>query len=262
MSSIQPIRQYPALLGNQPTGGAAPVAPQAAVAPANYYPNQPTQQPNQAQSNYNWQYANPKDHIFDHPYDGYAMNKGLMKLGGVGFWARFAPMRAIASMITKIPTQRLEAYAVREKFMKVPGMRPDYARVLQLAYFNQTGGQQPLGRNAPLSWLGQFGAPGGVNDWVLRGPFLLELNMVSVNYAMQTYHKPDVPGNNALEQLAQQAAMIAPPQFQQGYNQQPGYQMPGQYPQMPGQYPGQYPGYNNPINQIGNLIGQIGQIFK
>ena len=90
--------------------------------------------------------------------------------------------------------------------------------------------------------------------------------MLSVNYAMQTYHKPDVPGSNALERLAQGAAMIAPPQFQPGYQQpgyqQPGYQMPGQYPQMPGQYPGQYPYQNNPINQIGNLIGQIGQIFR
>ena len=41
------------------------------------------------------------------------------------------------------------------------------------------------------------------------------------------------------------------------HNQQPGY--PGQYP---GGYPGAYPGYGDPISQIGNLIGQIGAIFR
>lgn len=260
MSSISPIRQYPALLGSsQPTGGAAPVAPMVqaqAVAPASY---PQYAQPIQAQSNYNWNYANPKDHIFDHPYDGYAMNKGLMKLGGVGFWTRFGVTRQIASMITKIPTQRLEAYAVREKFMHVQGMTPDYARILQQSYFNATGGQQPLSRNAPLSWLGQFGQPGGIADFTVRGPLIVEMNMNAFNYALQWGYKPDVPGNNTLERLAQGAAMQAPPQ----YYQQPGYgQYPGGYPQMPGQYPGGYPYGNNPINQIGNLIGQIGQIFK
>ena len=260
MSSIQPIGQYSARLGSAPSRVGRPATPQAAVAPASFaqYPQQP-QQP-QTASAYNWNYANPKDHIFDHPYDGYAMNRGLMKLGGVGFWASFGLTRQFASMVTKIPTQRLEAYAVREKFMKVPGMTPDYARVLQLSYLSQSGGQQPLARNAPLSWLSQFGQSGGIADWTVRGPMMLEMNMNAVNYAMQTYHKPDVPGNNALERLAQGAAMIAPPQ---GYQQQPGFQMPGQYPQGPGY--GQYPGgpyQNNPVNQIGGLISQIGQIFR
>jgi hypothetical protein len=277
MPSIQPTTpttRYPALLG-QPgaTGGGAPVVAAPATAPVyaanTYLPSQPAPQPVQAAGvQYNWNYANPRDHIFDFPYDGYAMNKGLMKLGGVRFWASNGFTRSIASMITKIPNERLKAYYVREKFMQLPGMKPDFARLLQVSYAQKTGGQMPTWNNAPLSWLGQYAAPGGVNDWVVRGPFLLELNMLAVNYAMQTYHHPEVPGNRELEQIAQQAAMKAPPQgYQQpgygGYPVQPGY---GGYPQ-PG-YPGYpqpgYPGYQygDPIQQIGNLIGQIGQIFK
>ena len=273
--------RYPALLGpGATTGGAAPVAqaPAPAYAASTYAPTQAyapaatqgvLQAPvTAASAQYNWNYANPRDHIFDHPYDGYAMNKGLMKLGGVGFWTRFGVTRSIASAITKIPEQRLHAYAVREKFMKVQGMKPDYARLLQISYFNKTGGQMPLQRNAPLSFLGQFGAPGDVNDWVLRGPFLLELHASSVQYAMSSFYKPEVPGNRELENLARGAMMIAPPQYAQqpGYGGQPQYpgygqpQYPG-YPQQPGY--GGYPGYGgDPITQIGNLIGQIGQIFR
>src|SRR3989338_896478 len=121
MSSIQsfgPANRYPALLGPKAvTGGAAPVAQAATlapIAPTTYVPSQPVQAAN---AQYDWNYASPRDHIFDHPYDGWAMNRGLMKLGGVGFWTRFSVTRSIASMITKIPKERLHSYAVREKFM-------------------------------------------------------------------------------------------------------------------------------------------------
>lgn len=279
-----PATRYPALLG-QPaaTGGAAPVAQQPAYAPTTYVPTtapaqaasfgQPIGAPVKAAStDYNWNYAHPRDHIFDHPYDGWAMNRGLMKLGGVGFWTRFSVTRSIASMITKIPQERLHALQVRHQFMKVPGMKPDFARLLQAAYANKTGGQMPLAHKAPLAWLGQFGAPGDVNDWVLRGPFLLELHAMSVQFAMQTFYKPEVPGNRELASIAQGAMMVAPPGYGgvPGYGGQPQYpgQVPGGYPQPGyGGYPqpgyGGYPGYGaDPITQIGNLIGQIGNIFR
>jgi hypothetical protein len=208
-----------------------------------------------ASPSFNWNTANPRDHIFDHPYDGYALNRGLMKLGGVGFWSRFSLTRSLASMVTKIPTERLHAYAVREKFMQVPGMRPDYARVLQLAYFSQTNGQMPLRKQAPLTWLGQYGAPGDLNDWILRGPFLVTLHTASVQYAMSTYHAPMVPNNREIQAFGQHAMMIAPPAF----NPAPGQH--GPQPPMPG-----YGGYpapgGDPISQIGNLIDQIGRIFR
>jgi hypothetical protein len=248
MSSIQPIGLMPV----RPTYPAQPASAPVVAATTASIP-QPTA--NVASANYNWNYANPREHIFDHPYDGWRMNKGLMKLGGVGFWSRFAVTRAIASAITNIPTERLKAYAVREKFMQVPGMRPDYARVLQLAYAQQTGGQQPLANKAPLSWLGQFGAPGTVNDWIVRAPFQVTMQTIAVQSAMQTGHYPEVPGNRALESVGQQAMMIAPP----NYNQ---YQQYPNQPMMPGQYPGGYGYGNDPINQIGNLIGTIGNIFK
>ena len=132
-----PANRYPALRG-QPaaTGGAAPVAQAPAYAATTYVPSaaptpaasfgQPIAAPVRAAStDYNWNYANPRDHIFDHPYDGWAMNRGLMKLGGVGFWTRFSLTRSIASMITKIPKERLHSYAVREKFMDIQGMKPE-----------------------------------------------------------------------------------------------------------------------------------------
>jgi hypothetical protein len=213
-------------------------------------------------ASYNWGYANPRDHIFDHPYDGWAMNRGIVGLFPLGFWTRFAPMRGLASAITKIPEQRLHTYAVREKLMRLQGMTPDYARVLQLAYFNATQGQMPLHRNAPLTWLGQYGAPGDLNDWVLRGPFILGLHTTAVQYGLSTYHTPSVPGNRELQALAQQAAMIAPPAMQQpGYGPGPG---PGYGPGMPPPpgYGGM-PGYGaDPITQIGQLIGTIGNLFR
>jgi hypothetical protein len=211
-------------------------------------------------SSYNWNYANPRDHIFDHPYDGWAMNRGFVGLFPLGFWTRFAPMRGLASALTKIPEQRLHTYAVREKFMRVPGMRPDYARVLQLAYSNATQGQMPMQRNAPLSWLGQYGAPGDINDWVLRGPFILGLHTTAVQYGLATYHTPSVPGNGELLAIAQQALMIAPPVQQPGYGG-PGYGGPGMAPPPPGY--GGVPGYGaDPITQIGQLIGAIGNLFR
>lgn len=212
---------------------------------------------------FNWNTANPREHIFDHPYDGWALNRGLMKLGGVGFWSRYALTRNLASMITKIPTQRLHAYAVREKMMAIPGMRPDYARLLQLAYSDQTNGQMPLHRQAPLTWLGQYGAPGDLNDWVLRGPFLITLHATAVQYAMNTYHAPMVPSSRELQAFGQHAMMIAPPNF----NPSPG--SPGPQPPLPGYGGYPTPGYGgyptpggDPISQIGNLIDQIGRLFR
>ncbi|MEB3197274.1 MAG: hypothetical protein VKP62_08730 [Candidatus Sericytochromatia bacterium] len=229
------------------TAGPAGSGPQGVVASAVWPQN----------NGYNWNYLHPRDHIFDHPYDGWALNRGLMQLGGVRFWTRYAWTRAIASSLTKIPEQRLHAYAVREQFMRVPGMRPDHARLLQLAYQDQTMGRMPLHRLAALSWLGQYGAPGDVNDWVLRGPFLLTLHAASVQYAMGTYHAPAVPSNRELAALGQAALMIAPPAYQPpSYGHTPGYGAP------PPGYGG-YPGYGaDPITQIGNLIGQIGQLFR
>gem|GEM_PF-5614140 len=167
---------------------------------------------------YDWNAANPREHIFDSPYDGWALNRGLMKLGGVGFWSRFSLTRAIAAMITKIPAQQLKAYSVRVSLMRIPGMKPDFARLLQMSYNNQTGGQQPLHNRAPLQWLGQFSAPGQLNDWLVRGPLVIELNTLAMNYAMSTMYTPEVPDATTLGYLAQQALSIAPPP---GYNQRP-----------------------------------------
>jgi hypothetical protein len=248
MTSIGPTRNIP-LRAVLPQPAAPSVATASAAPP-------PTAQ--MGALSYNWNMANPRDHIFDHPYDGWALNRGLMKLGGVGFWSRYTLTRNIASMITKIPTQRLRTYAVREKFMTVPGMKPDYARVLQLAYFDQTNGQMPLHRQGPLTWLAQYGAPGDLNDWILRGPFLVTLHTASVQYAMNTYHAPLVPNAREIMMFGQHAMMIAPPPF----NPAPGQPIgPGQ----PGTYPG-YGGYpapgGDPISQIGNLIDQIGRMFR
>ncbi|MDB5096036.1 MAG: hypothetical protein JWM80_457 [Cyanobacteria bacterium RYN_339] len=235
MSSISPIRSNfnsttvaPAA---QPAGGAAPAS----------YGN-------------DWNAINPHTHIFDFPYDGWKMNSFPISLGGIGFWTGGPMRKAITSMITGIPQDRLSALAVRTEFMKVPGMTPDYARVLQATYLANTQGQQPMkiGNfgsriSAPLSWLAQYGAPGGVYDWTLRGPLEIEMNTIAMQMTMYTGFRPSVPGNNALETLAQQAMRFAPPL-------PPGYLG---YAQAGTPY-----GYADPIQQTVGLIGQIVNIFR
>ena len=102
--------------------------------------------------------------------------------------------------------------------MRIPGMKPDFARLLQMAYNNQTGGQQPLHNRAPLQWLGQFSAPGAVNDWIVRGPLVIELSTLALNYGMSMMYTPEVPDATTLGYLAQQALSMSPPP---GYGQRP-----------------------------------------
>jgi hypothetical protein len=243
MSTIGSIR--PATLTPTYTPPAAPVA--ADVTTASYGTN--------------WNGLDPHGNIFDCAYDAWKMNSFPMSLGGVPFWTGGPMRRAIAAMITGIPTERLQALAVRNQFMKVPGMIPDYARVLQVTYANHTQGQQPLkiGNfgsrvNGPLSWLAQYGAPGGVYDWTLRGPLEVEMNTLSVQMAMYSGFRPSVPGNNALENLARAASQYAPP-LPPGYGGYGGYQAPVGYGPAP------Y-GYGDPIQQTIGAIGSIVNIFK
>lgn len=206
----------------------------------------------------NWNAVDPHGHIFDYPYDAWKMNSFPMSAGTIGFWTGGPMRRAITSMITGIPTQRLQALAVRNQLMKVPGMTPDYARVLQLAYANHTQGQQPLKIgtfgsriDGPLGWLAQYGAPGSVYDWTLRGPLEVELNTLAVQMTMYTGFRPSVPGNNALENLARGASQFAPP-LPPGNG---GYQPPVAYGPAP------Y-GYGDPIQQTIGAVGAIVDIFK
>ncbi|HEY9723500.1 MAG TPA: hypothetical protein V6D47_15925 [Oscillatoriaceae cyanobacterium] len=181
--------------------GAAPTIPQP-VAPAATAPATTAAQP------FMW---SPKTQIEDNAYDAYAFSKFPLNLGGVGFWTGGSIRRSIASMFSNIPADRLQAYGVREQFMRLQGMSPDYARLLQMAYYQQVPANAMTTETMPLTWLAQFGAPGTLNDWMLRGPMIISLGALAAQTAMQMGYVPDVPGNQALESFGQQAAQIAPP---------------------------------------------------
>jgi hypothetical protein len=237
-------------------GGNAPLGPTTAAYQPNY-----ASQPVRSQS-MDWNSMNPHQHIFDYPYDAWKMNSFPMQLGGIGFWCGGPLRRAFTSMVTGIPNDRLNALAVRDKFMSLPGMRPDWARVLQVAYANHTQGQMPLKAGSwpnqvdgPDSWLAGYGAPGGIYDWTLRGPLEIELQTGAVQMMMATGFRPDVPGAGSLQQMAAWAATKAPPLPPGSYGGQQNYGGQPMY--------GQPYGYGgDPIGQIGGLINQIGNIFR
>lgn len=163
----------------------------------------------------------PKNQIEDNVYDAYQFSKFPLSLGGESFWTGGSIRRQIASWFSGIPTDRLTAYGVREQFMRLQGMTPDYARLLQMAYYQQVPANAANTEAAPLTWLAQFGAPGGINDWVLRGPMIVSLGVLAAQTAMQLGYVPDVPGNQALESFGQQAGQIAPPYAPQPMMTQP-----------------------------------------
>lgn len=263
---MAPVRQLPALPAARPLP-----APQAPQGPA--VASQPAYAPQAAYGGYQpmgqpYGYASPKTAIYDHPYDAHKLERFPISLGGPRFWGGGGIRRAIASFITGVPADRLKNYAVRAEFMKIPGMQPDHARLFQIAYASHTQGQMPLRHSllrggAPLSWLGQYAAPGGTYDWTLRGPLVVELNAAAFQMQLASGYRSDVPGTNAIERYAQAAMGMAPPQAP-GYGyQQPGYgyQQPGYgYPQ-PGYYPPGY-GYGYPGNGIGNAVGAIGNLVN
>lgn len=275
---MAPVGRIPAL-PPMPLPPALPAVPAPASQPAGPMPADAYGY--QAMAAQPYGYASPKTTIYDHPYDAYKLERFPVSLGGPRFWGGGGIRRAIASFLTGVPEDRLKAYAVRAEFMKVPGMSPDHARLLQMVYANHTQGQMPLRHSllrggAPLSWLGQYGAPGGTYDWTLRGPLVLELNAASFSLQMSSGYRSDVPGNGELQRYGQAAMGMAPP-MAPGYGQpaypqpsypQPGYPQPGYpgYPQ-PGYpaYPG-YPGYgyglDAAVGAIGNLVNTIGNIFR
>ena len=176
----------------QPTGGSQPTAQ-----------SQPAADP--------WANWSPKGQVFDHAYDAYMFGKFPLNLGGAGFWTGGGLRRTIATAFSKIPEDRLVAYAVREQFMKVEGLKPDHARVLQRAFYNHLTHNPALAGTPPLNWLAQYGATGSLNDFLLRGPLIVELNLIAAQVAMEQGFAPEVPGNNALTNFGQQAARLLPP---------------------------------------------------
>lgn len=180
----------------QPMGGTAPVAPVQA---------QPAQQA--ADPWANWK---PQGKVFDHAYDAYMFTKFPLSLGGTKFWTGGQFRMKIASMFSKIPQERLVTIAVREQFMKVQGMTPDHARVLQMAYYAQLNADPALRNTPPLNWLSQFGGGGTMNDWLVRGPLIVTMNLIAAQVALEQGWAPDVPGNSKLSSYGAAAAALLP----------------------------------------------------
>jgi hypothetical protein len=189
-----------------PVGGAAPAAPVAPVAPVQATAPTPTATP-VANPWGNW---NGKGSTFDYAYDAYMFTKFPLNIGGPSFWGGGPIRRTIASAFSKIGQDRLAAYAIRAEFLKVPGMTPDSARLLEMAYVQQTNGQAPLSNKAPIRWLSQFGGGGGVNDFLVRGPLMILLGTCAAQCAMQFGFLPDVPGVGTIKDLGDAAMRIAP----------------------------------------------------
>lgn len=188
---------------NLPVGGAQPVAP-AATAPAAPV----TQAPQQADPWANW---SPKGQLFDYAYDAYVFSKFPLNMGGPEFWTGGQARMKLASLFSKIPSDRMITLAVREQFMKVQGMTPDHARVLQMAYYNHLNSDPTLRNTPPLNWLAQYGAGGTMNDWLVRGPLIVEMNLIAGQVALQNGWAPDVPGNGALTNYGAAASRLLPP---------------------------------------------------
>lgn len=185
----------------------APTAPTAPVGG-----NQPVARPaTQAQPAQDWGNWSGKGQVFDHAYDAYQFSKFPLSFGGVGFWTGGSIRRKIAGMFSKIPEDRLITLQVRHQLMRVEGMKPDHARVLQLAYFNHASTDPAVGRTHPLQWLSQYGASGSMNDWLLRAPLIVELGMHAAQVAIEQGFVPETPGKDALKRYGQAAAQLMPP---------------------------------------------------
>jgi hypothetical protein len=190
---------------NLPVGGTQPVAPAAPAAPT--APVQP-QAPQQGNPWENW---SAKGQLFDYGYDAYMFSKFPLNVGGPSFWTGGGLRMKMASMFSKIPQERLIVLAVREQFMKVQGMTPDHARVLQMAYYNHLNSDPTLRNTPPLNWLAQYGAGGTMNDWLLRGPLIVEMNLIAGQVALEQGWAPDVPGNGTLTKYGASALSLLPP---------------------------------------------------
>jgi hypothetical protein len=180
----------------QPVGGTTPTAPVQA---------QPAQQADP------WANWSAKGQVFDHAWDAYMFTKFPLSLGGTSFWTGGSVRMKLASMFSKIPQDRLVTIAVREQFMKVDGLTADHARVLQMAYYNHLNNDPAMRNTPPLNWLAQYGASGGMNDWLLRGPLIVEMNLIAAQVAMEKGFAPAVPGNELLKGFGAKALTLLPP---------------------------------------------------
>jgi hypothetical protein len=185
--------------GAAPAAATTPAAPQAAA---------PVAQPQAADPWANW---SPKGQVFDYAYDAYMFTKFPLNVGGVDFWTGGPLRMKAASLFSKIPSDRMTTIAVREQFMKVQGMTPDHARVLQMAYYNHLNNDPAMRNTPPLNFLAQYAASGGINDYLLRGPLIVEMNLIAGQVALQAGWAPDVPGNTALKNYGALAARLLPP---------------------------------------------------
>lgn len=188
----------------QPAAGAAPVAP---VAPP---VSRPAAQP-AAQPTTDWNNWSPKGTLFDHAYDAYQFSKAPLSLGGVSFWTGGSIRRSIASMISKIPNDRLVVMHTRQQFMKIEGMKPDTARLLTAAYYNAAQTTPGVAQTHPLQWMAQFGESGSLADWLVRGPLIVELNLHAAQIAMDQGFYPEVPNNSTLKAIGQAAGRLFAP---------------------------------------------------
>lgn len=179
----------------QPVGGSTPTAPVAQP--------QPQTDP--------WATWTPKGKVFDHAYDDYQFSRFPLSIGGVGLWAGNGVMRGLASAISKIPQERLQAYAVRQQFMKIDNLPPDHARLLQRSYFSAIENDPNVARQKPLEWLSQFGQSGSLAAWLVRGPQIVVLEALRIEIAMKDGFTPDGIGSTRLRGYGEAAMRLAPP---------------------------------------------------
>lgn len=203
-ATVRPQSNWGVDLGlAQPAAGSAPVAP---AAPAPVAPPKATTQPTT-----DWNNWSPKGTLFDHAYDAYQFSKFPLSMGGVSFWTGGSLRRSIASMISKIPNERLVVMHTRQQFMKLEGMKPDTARLLTAAYFNAASTTPGVAQTHPLQWMAQFGESGSLADWLVRGPLIVELNLHAAQIAMDQGFYPEVPNNSSLKKYGQAAGQMFPP---------------------------------------------------
>lgn len=185
-----------ALGATAPVGGAAQPAPVVQQQPA---------------ATNTWGSWNGKGQIYDYAYDAYVFSKFPLNIGGSSFWTGGPIRRGLVSMFSKVSNERLVALDIRNQFMKLPGMDADSARLLEMAYTQASNGKPATANKAPLRWLAQFGGGGSLNDWLVRGPLVLTLGILSAQVGVDFGFLPSVPGMDKLRELGDAALRVAPP---------------------------------------------------
>lgn len=158
-----------------------------------------------------WGTWNGNSSTFDYAYDAYAFSKFPLSMGGPGFWGAGPVRRWLASTFSKVGEDRLYEYAIRAQFMKVPGMDPSTARLLQIVYAQETNGLAPIDDNAALRWFSQFSGNNVISNVLQQGPLMIAMGAAAAQCAVSFGFIPSVIGVNQIAALAQQAARIAPP---------------------------------------------------